>query len=477
MNAKKPPKQRRRAVPKVNSKGEKGSLHHINRNVGKSKTIGAKRVTLLPGFLINGFTSGTVKRARGRPPTQKVQTREHLLTENLEAFLEQKSQNLRRSQRIIEKQGDENSHFFKSSGSNSLFEDQDIDMRVVSPVPTSCIKSILKKKPKSIFKQISEKFSKVQNERIREEEEENCYKDPVEEAQEASNLSTRFDENFASLHHDSLQYNDKLCENIIKKMRVTFRKNISDECQQNIKKQIKRTNAALEGKSITKTETNSDDTHSEEEQYETCSPLPPAKWVYYTPGKQKAKILPSMTQNPLQPAVMCQRDLFEFRPGCAVNYASPQNIPVENNGFLRRVTSMKDTPAPYRVPPVDQVMGYNGYYDQYVYPGQVQNKTVVMPPPNNLNPMYVDYHLIQNRVMMPPPPPPPLNDFCEQLNDLTFVDTGDNNYQPQAVYQSNRQSGEEVQDYRKWNAKPEETGNMFDFSKNPDNNLFNFGVM
>ncbi|KAH1011121.1 hypothetical protein HUJ04_000557 [Dendroctonus ponderosae] len=331
MNTRKAYKNKRRLV-KSNSKA--GKLGQDIRITESKSNIGSKRVTLLPGFLINGFTSDTARKGESRP---NKQNKGKVLPDNLQEIFERKNI-LRRSQRLSKRRESDSlqSPYHHQSGSEPSRSNSS------SNVHSSSVryKPILKKNPKSIFKEISDKLSEAQNAQPEEHHQsrkvyrthrrvdasDRNVSDQYDENAETDNVRTLFGDKNCNFHtprcsHLKLNVNSTFCTNFINKIRVTFKKNVVNESKEIVKTEINNVNLVLSGKPKMheKTLADSDDNDLEDKNMQNTLPVPPRNWVYHTPNNRTINATQPLNCQ-IKPVVILANsnrfDLYEIKPQC-----------------------------------------------------------------------------------------------------------------------------------------------------------------
>lgn len=203
-------------------------------------------------------------------------------------------------------------------------------------------KPILKKNPKSIFKEISDKLSKAQNvqpeKNHRQRQVNGTHRrvgasngnvineyDQNAETHNAQTLYGNKISNFNPSHynHLKLNVNSTFCTNVTNKIRVTFKKNVVDECKRIINTEIENVNLVLSGKPKIneKALTGSDDNDMQDKYMQNSLPVPSGNWVYHTPNNRS--IIASQPLNcQIKPAVFLENnnriDLYEVKPQCKI---------------------------------------------------------------------------------------------------------------------------------------------------------------
>lgn len=319
--------------------------------------------------MINGFTSGTAKKTKGKGLLLSLITlscsyfvcflgqvqnaKDHLLTENLQAFLEQKS-NLRRSQRILKKQneGGENTTIISKSQHDDL-QISNSPLNAATYMKSPTFKSALKKNSKSIFKEISDKYCRVQKQNQAELQENNqVLNNNIIDFEELPKYKKQNNELASQNEPFTLRYNH-FAEEFAKHIEVTLKKSVVKECQENIQKEIHIANLLLQGK-VKRHESILDSGEHSDSEDKVQELVSPRNWIYSTPKNQKINV-PEVEPCPIQPAVVysnnnCQ-NLYEIKPKYNANFLNidnAANIPVDNR-FFKKVAAVKKTPCPLRV--------------------------------------------------------------------------------------------------------------------------------
>ncbi|CAG9767795.1 unnamed protein product [Ceutorhynchus assimilis] len=313
MNTKRQQKNTRRPR-KVSALGKGGLKTKMN-------AISAKRVSLYPGFLMNGVASGTMKKPRGSNSSGKPE--DNVLTENLQVFLDQNSVH---SQRIINERSTVEE--YKPSMPKPIGQ-----MRCLRS-STKSLQPVVEKHSKSVFKKISNKMfitpvepgTNNNSNFIKQTgyltEKEECSNNEMEIVS-----SPQLVEHICSREH---------LKTFTQKMQVLFKTNYFPEKSiENVAAEILKQNLIVEGnllkEEISVEEDKAEDQDSDEDIEINFVPVPSRRWVYNTPKNQKIKKR-KVEQCQLKPALLLDNKII--KPILSYNGAY-------NEGFIGKVTEQR----------------------------------------------------------------------------------------------------------------------------------------